>query len=109
MPATECPSRREILTGRLSDHPVVAEAHVSSLVVHVRPEQAASARVAMECMPGVEIHAAAAGKLIVTLETESDAEIVTRLNAISLLDGVMSAALVFHHVEADAGSAAGRA
>jgi periplasmic nitrate reductase NapD len=36
---------------------------------------------------------------VVTLETASEADIVTRLNDISLLPGVLSAALVFHHVE----------
>ena len=32
-------------------------------------------------------------------ETDTEADIVTRLNEISLLDGVMSAALVYHHFE----------
>ena len=41
----------------------------------------------------------AAGGVPVTLRT-SEGDIVSRLNEISLLDGVMSAALVFHHVEA---------
>ena len=50
---------------------------------------------------GVETHAEAAGKLVVTLETDNEADIVTRLNEISLLSGVMSAALVFHHYEPD--------
>lgn len=72
---------------------------MSSLVVHVRPEGAAAARASLCAMPGVEIHAERNGKLVVTLETESEAEIVTRLNEISLLDGVMSAALVFHQYE----------
>ena len=36
---------------------------------------------------------------MVTLETRSEADIVTRLNEISLLAGVLSAALVFHHFE----------
>ena len=35
-------------------------------------------------MPGVEIHAEAGGKIIVTLETASEADIVERMNAISL-------------------------
>lgn len=104
MPAAEPPSRREILTGRLTDPPPIPEAHVSSLVVHVRPEKIANARVTLGNMPGVEIHAEAVGKLVVTLETDTEADIVTRLNEISLLDGVMSTALVFHHVEADTAS-----
>jgi len=104
MPGAERPSRREVLTGRLAAPPSL-EAHVSSLVVHVRPDRAEAARAALTGMPGVEVHAEAAGKIIVTLETETEADIVTRLNEISLLDGVMSAALVYHHFEAVADAA----
>jgi nitrate reductase NapD len=57
-------------------------------------------RAVLDRMPGVEIHAEAASKIIITLETDSEGEIVTRLNEISLLEGVMSATLVFHHFEA---------
>jgi nitrate reductase NapD len=52
-------------------------------------------------MPGVEIHANSGGKLVVTLETESEADIVTRMNEMSFLPGVLSAALVFHHFETE--------
>jgi nitrate reductase NapD len=90
MPVTERPSRRELLTGRVAA-PASSESHVSSLVVHVRPEKAHTVRREMIGLPG--------GKIIVTLETDTEADIVTRLNEISLLDGVMSATLVFHHVE----------
>ena len=76
------------------------ELHVSSLVVHGRPERLEAIRAGLARLAGVEVHAAAAtGKLVVTLETESEHEIVARLTAISLLDGVLSATLVFHHVE----------
>ena len=76
------------------------ELHVSSLVVHARPERLAAIRAGLACLAGIEVHAVAAtGKLVVTLETESEHEIVARLTAISLLDGVLSATLVFHHVE----------
>ena len=98
MPAAERPSRRELLTGRLAG-PAPPEAHVSSLVVHVRPEKAHAVRDEMTGMAGVEVHADEGGKIVVTLETDTEADIVTRLNEISLLDGVMSAALVFHHCE----------
>jgi periplasmic nitrate reductase NapD len=107
MSITERPSRRELLKGRLAD-PAPREAHVSSLVVHVRPEKAGVVRADMADMPGVEVHAEEGGKIVVTLETDNEADIVTRLSEISLLDGVMSATLVFHHFEpvADADSAA---
>jgi periplasmic nitrate reductase NapD len=103
VPASERPSRRELLTGRLAASES-SEAHVSSLVVHVRPEKAPAVRAEMARMPGVEVHAEEAGKIIITLETDTEADIVARLNDISLLDGVMSATLVFHHFEAIAGA-----
>jgi|SRR5829696_6450447 len=98
MSAADLPSRRELLTGRLIA-PALPEAHVSSLVIHVRPDNVTSVRAAMAAMPGLEIHAEASGKLVATLETSTEADIVTQMNEISLLDGVMSAALVFHHFE----------
>jgi periplasmic nitrate reductase NapD len=93
------PSRREVLTGRLAD-PAPSEVHVSSLVVHVRAEDVPAVRHALAQIPGAEIHAEHGGKFVVTLETVSEADIVTRLNEISLLAGVLSAALVFHQFEA---------
>jgi nitrate reductase NapD len=76
------------------------ELHVSSLVVHARPEQAPAIRAVLGAIEGVEIHAAApSGKLVVTLETADESAIVARIAEISLLDGVLSATLVFHQVE----------
>jgi nitrate reductase NapD len=92
-------SRRDIVTGRVIE--AANEAHVSSLVLHVRPENLYEVRAALAEMPGVEIPAEAGGKLVVTLETASEAEIVMRMNEISLLPGVLSTALVFHHVETE--------
>ena len=103
MSAADLPSRRELLTGRLVA-PAPPEAHVSSLVIHVRPANLSTVRAALAAMPGVEIHAEALGKLVLTLVTSNEADIVTRMNEISLLDGVMSAALVFHHFEPAGGS-----
>ena len=96
--SADLPSRRELLTGRLAA-PAAPEAHVSSLVIHVLPARLTAARAAIAAMPDVEIHAEASGKLVVTVETSTEADIVTRMNEISLVDGVMSTALVFHHFE----------
>src|SRR3954449_3558733 len=100
MAASATPSRRDLLTGRIGD-PEASEAHVSSLVVHVRAEELQGFGEALAQIPGAEIHAEQGGKFVVTLETASEAEIVTRLNEISLLSGVLSAALIFHQVETD--------
>lgn len=76
------------------------ETHISSIVVHARPEATGAIRDTIEALPGMEVHAVSPlGKMIVTLETDSEADIVTNLNTISLLDGVYAATLVFHSVE----------
>ena len=99
MTASASLSRRDVLTGRVID-PMPVEVHVSSLVVHVRAEDVPTFRQGLAQIPGTEIHAEHGGKFVVTLETVSEADIVTRLNEISLVQGVLSAALVFHHFEA---------
>lgn len=93
-------SRRQILRGQMAP-PSSPETHICSLVVHCRPDREAGIRAAIAALPGAEIHSSGA-KLVVTLETASDAEVVERMNGISLLDGVLSAALVYHHVEPEA-------
>ena len=99
MPEPPGPSRRDVISARLGAAP--AETHISSLVVHSFPETADAVQSALRTMDGVEIHAESNGKIVITLETDNEADIVTRLNDISLLQGVLSATLVFHHVESD--------
>ena len=79
---------------------MLEEIHISSLVVHSLPRQATAVAARLREMPGVEVRGGVEqGKLVVTLETASEAEVVERLNAIQVLDGVLAAALVFHHFE----------
>ena len=47
--------------------------------------QAEAAHEALSRMPGLEIHAEAAGKIIVTLETDTESEIVARLDELQRL------------------------
>jgi periplasmic nitrate reductase NapD len=76
------------------------EVHISSLVVHSRPEHARAVADRLRGMDGVGVcGGTAAGKIIVTLETATEGEVVERLNTIQLLDGVLAATLVFHHFE----------
>lgn len=76
-----------------------AEWHIASILVHLRPERREAVRAAVAAMAGVEIHADEAGKMIVTVEAPNEGRIADRMTAMHLLDGVMSAVLVFHHVE----------
>jgi periplasmic nitrate reductase NapD len=77
------------------------EVHISSLIVQALPDALPAVRAAVSAMPGIEIHAVAKGKMVVTLETGNEGEIVARLSEINLLDGVMSVNLVFHQVDQD--------
>jgi nitrate reductase NapD len=70
--------------------------HLTSLVVQVRPDHQARVCAAITALGG-EIHAAQGGKLVVTLEAPDEGVIADTMTRMSLLDGVFSAALVFHH------------
>jgi periplasmic nitrate reductase NapD len=75
------------------------EHHLSSLVVHARPERREEVEERLRSM-GCEIHiASGTGKLVVTLEADSARTLGDALTAMQLLDGVLAATLVFHHVE----------
>jgi nitrate reductase NapD len=77
-----------------------AECHISSLVIHSRPDRVQSILESLGSIKGAEVHGGAdTGKLIVTLETETESQVVERINAIQLLEGVLAATLVFHHFE----------
>jgi periplasmic nitrate reductase NapD len=77
-----------------------AELHVSSLVLQARPAALVAVADAIRRMPGARVHAVAEqGKMVVTLETVDESVIVDRMNEMSLLPGVLSAALVYHQVE----------
>ena len=96
--------RRNLMLGRVSRGARTPgiENHISSLIVHARPELAASVASAVGALPGAEIHARdPIGKMVVTLESQSEFEIVQSLGAIQELPGVLSASLVFHHCEAE--------
>jgi periplasmic nitrate reductase NapD len=79
---------------------MTAECHISSLVVHSQPDRVQSIIKSIGLIEGAEVHGGAdTGKLIVTLETETESQVVERINVIQLLEGVLAATLVFHHFE----------
>lgn len=76
--------------------------HISSLVVHVRPERCADLRAAIAALDGAEVHAGTEdGKLVVVLETDSDAETIARIAAINEMKGTIAASLIYHEIDAD--------
>ena len=76
--------------------------NISSVIVHAKPAELLSVRGSLEQIPGVEVHATTDdGKLVVTIETDSDGETARTFDRINVMDGVMSAAMVFHQFESD--------
>ena len=75
-----------------------AEIHISSALVHVRPERTQEVAAQIAAQDGAELHFAEAGKIIVTLEAATSGAIADRLGEIARLAGVLAATLVYHEV-----------
>src|SRR6187551_2316789 len=72
------------------------EVHIASLVVHALPLHVDEVAATITAMPGAQVHGASAtGKLVVTLESGTDSEMLSAIDAIQRLRGVMTAALVY--------------
>ena len=93
------------MTAALADPPrerrsgAAGEVHVSSLVVRARPERMAEIAAAIARLPGAEVPAAERGRIVVTLETSGEQDVVAAIHEIGSWPGVLAATLVFHHVE----------
>ena len=75
--------------------------HISSLVVRAHPARldAVVRRIAALSVAEVAM-TDPSGKIVVTLETLSEDEIVAAMNAMQRIAGVVSVALVYHQTEA---------
>ena len=79
------------------------ERHLTSLVVHARPERCEEVADRLRSM-GCEIHIASeTGKLVVTLEAADARTLGDTVTAMQNVEGVLAATLVFHHVEPEDG------
>jgi len=77
-----------------------AEAHIASLLVHALPAKLEGIAAAIDELGGAEVHAKdPVGKILVTLESENEAEILSRISEIQDMDSVLNAVLVYHEVE----------
>ena len=96
-------SRRALLSGDLSTRlgPKPSdEVHIASLVVQARPALLALITDKIAGLPGAEVHGSdPRGKLLVTLESDSQGVITDSLTRIQAIDGVITAALVYHQVD----------
>ena len=91
--------RREFLHGRWNDAPQPPGAifEIASILVQARPERLDEVAKAIEALPGTQIYSRdARGKLVVVVEASGSGPIGATLNTVSLMPGVLTAALVFH-------------
>jgi nitrate reductase NapD len=96
-------ARRDFLHGRWTNdapQPPSGTFEVASILVQVRPDRLDEAAVAIEALAGAQVYSRdARGKLVAVVEASGTDRIGTTLNTISLLPGVLTAALVFHATE----------
>lgn len=76
------------------------ETHISSFVVHCRPTTLRNTCLAIDKLQGAETHhPEASGKLVVLLENDDEQSLLDTIAAIEAIDGVLSASLVYHHID----------
>jgi nitrate reductase NapD len=79
----------------------IAPADIASVLVQTRPEHLVAVATAICALTGCEIHARdPKGKLVVVIEAPDAGAVGATLNTIAMTRNVLSAALVFHAVDA---------
>lgn len=78
---------------------MAARLHISSLLIHVRPELLTAVKANLRQLDGLELHQESPqGKLVAVLETEHERQILARIEQINALPGVLNAAMVYHEL-----------
>lgn len=72
--------------------------NICSVVVHTRPEKLASVHTKLDQLSGVEVHGEnKQGKLIVTVEGDTDNKLADKMAAFSDVNGVINAVMIYHY------------
>ncbi|MFT6925608.1 MAG: nitrate reductase NapD [Psychromonas sp.] len=76
------------------------ELHISSLIVHIRPEKLQEIEISINLLDGAElITMSPIGKAVVVLEAPNQGVIMEVIDTINALDGVINTGLVYHEFE----------
>lgn len=76
--------------------------NISSVLVNVRPNLVRQVQSDLAALNGVEVHAATEeGRLIVTIEADSEQAVANMFEVINHLPGVLSASMVYHQYESN--------
>lgn len=80
--------------------------NICGVLVHANPAKTGAVIAALAAMPGVEVHEVAdgtgqhaRGRIVVTVEDTQNAVALDTLGVIHRTDGVVAAALVYHHFD----------
>ena len=74
--------------------------HITSLIVNTHPETWHLVVDQVKQLPSAEIHSGDSNaKFIVLLETDNEQQILDAINQIQAMNGVISAAMVYHQVD----------
>lgn len=96
------PSKRKILFGDLDTGPNDAGApyQIASILIQAAPKNMPAIRQRFDPVSSIEFHdAPGTGKLIATIETRNDHELVEFVNLFEQTPGVMSVSLVYHQID----------
>lgn len=91
-------TRRSLLTGN-----IMPGHYISSAVVVTLPARRDEIGMRLAAIPGVEVHAGDGSRIVITIEGPSSGMLGETLADISIMDGVISANMVFEHVEQQEG------
>ncbi|QUM85292.1 MULTISPECIES: chaperone NapD [unclassified Moritella] len=76
------------------------EVHISSLIIHVKPEGLVDVKHKISALPDAEIYGdSEEGKIIVVLETSNQKFVTDIIDKINNFEHVLSTSLVFHQIE----------
>jgi len=74
--------------------------HITSLVVYTIQSKLESAIQQTKLLPQIEVHGQdPAGKFIVLLVTEEEQSVLTAIDHIQAIDGVLHATMVYHQID----------
>ncbi len=78
----------------------VESIHISSLVVHCLPEKLSIIKSEIRVFENVDIVADdVSGKLVLVLETETEKEILSIIDQLQILPGVLATTMVYHELD----------
>jgi len=74
--------------------------NISGVLLHAHPRRLGALRRQLARLPGLELHASTGdGRLVLTIEEADDIPLGETLLKLQGLEGVLCAALVYHHSE----------